>query len=373
MCNFEVYYLRYLLVMDDIFKGTNVLELSSVLAGPLVGSFFAELGAHVTKVENKTTGGDVTRNWRLKSESENDVSAYYASANYGKEVLMLDFKNSEDRALLLSEIRSADVITTNIQKKTAEKLNVDLEFIRSVNPSVIICQLNAYSYDDPRPGYDLVMQAESGLLSMTGRDEGNLAKVPVAIVDVTAAHQMKESILVAMIQKAATGRGQTIHVSLYKSALSILVNQASNYLMAGHIPQPMGTLHPNIAPYGDIVTTEDGVRIVLAVGSNGQFANLLKSLNFAPERYLGLERNEERLKHRAEMLDLLCQDFTQISSSHALSRLADAKVPHCVIQNMEEVMTDSIAQEMVLEDHNHDQVLKRMRNVAFHIKEFPEV
>lgn len=359
--------------MDDIFKGTKVLELSSVLAGPLVGSFFAELGAQVTKVENKTTGGDVTRNWRLKSESTNDVSAYYASANYGKEVLMLDFKNSEDRKLLLSEIRSADIITTNIQKRTAEKLNVDLEFITSINPKVIICQLNAYTYDDPRPGYDLVMQAESGLLSMTGSDGANLAKVPVAIVDVTAAHQMKEAILVAMLQRASSGKGQTIHVSLYKSALSILVNQASNYLMAGHIPKPMGTLHPNIAPYGDIVTTKDGVRIVLAVGSNGQFANLLKSLTFAPERYLGLECNEERLRNRTKMLDLLCQDFARIDSSVALSQLADAKVPHCVIQNMAEVMKDPIAQEMVLEDHLDDQVLKRMRNLAFRIVEFPEV
>lgn len=359
--------------LNSVFKDLKVLELSSVLAGPLVGSFFAEMGADVVKVENKTAGGDVTRQWKLPSEEEQNVSAYYASANYGKKSIFLDFKDSEDFQTLVSLIVASDIITTNYQKHTAEKLGVDLPYLHKLNPQAIICQLNAYTYEDTRPGYDMVMQADTGLLSMSGTEDGSYVKVPVAIIDVIASHQMKEAILVAMLQQQKDKKGRVIHVSLYKSGISALVNQASNYLMAGHIPKPAGMKHPNIAPYGDIVTSQDGTSIVLAVGSDGQFDNMLKSLNFASGRYAQFSKNSARVESRARLMHLLREDFLGLKATFIVEKLSSYRVPHCMVNNLESVFRSEIAQEMILEDENNGCSQKRVSSIAFDLSFTPDI
>jgi crotonobetainyl-CoA:carnitine CoA-transferase CaiB-like acyl-CoA transferase len=236
-----------------MFKNLKVVELASVLAGPLTGTFFAELGAKVVKIENKLTQGDVTRTWKLPTESkENSVSAYYSAANYSKESLFLNVKDSSDYELLIEHIKDADIVISNYKPSTARKLKLDYKDLKPYNPSLIYAELTGFGGDDSRPAFDVVLQAETGFMYMNGEPHRNPVKMPVALIDVLAAHHMKEAILCALINKLKTGEGQHISMSLYECALASLANQATNWLMEGHIPQPMGTQHPNIAPYGDM-------------------------------------------------------------------------------------------------------------------------
>ena len=182
--------------LSQILQGIKVVWVGQCLAGAF-GAVFSELRAEVVKIENIwLRQGDVTRNWKLPEESnEHGVGAYYHSANYGKKVCLLDLKSEMDKSKLYDYCREADIILSNYQKLTAEKLGVDLEKLRNINPKAILVQLNAFDYDDPRPGYDLVMQAESGFGSMCGH-ESELAKMPVAMIDILAAHQIKEAVLI---------------------------------------------------------------------------------------------------------------------------------------------------------------------------------
>ena len=295
------------------FSGLKILDLSSVLAGPLTGSFFAELGAEVTKIENKLTGGDVTRQWKTSNEnSEYAYSAYYFSANYGKNVLLLDLTTEQDKRCLQNLVKVSDVVIMNYQKDVAVKLGLTPKDLANLNPKLIIAQLNAYEYDDPRLGYDLIMQGETGWISMTGTDLNNLAKLPVALIDVLASHQLKEAVLIALAKKKTNDQAWIIHVSLFKTALSALANQATNYLMNGLIPEPMGTLHPNISPYGDVFKDVEHHKFMIAVGSDAQFEKLWETLGLDVEKLSIFEINKNRVKGRKNLFDLLQKEFSNL-------------------------------------------------------------
>ncbi|MBC7884678.1 MAG: CoA transferase [Saprospiraceae bacterium] len=332
---------------DLPFKNIRVLDISSVLAGPLAGSFFAELGAEVIKIENKLTGGDVTRQWKLPAESPDEpYSAYYFSANYGKQEVHLDLNAIEDRVRLHQYILKSDILISNFQKSVAEKLGVLPDDLHKKYPQLIIGQLSAYNFEDQRPGYDLVMQGETGWISMTGTDDNHLSKLPVALIDIIAAHQLKEAILIAMWKKTTSGAGSIVHVSLYDSALSALVNQASNYLMAGYIPKPLGTLHPNIAPYGDQFTDKYGIKFILAVGSDAQFNKLWFTLNLPIEKYPTFERNNERVKYRKLLQQILRKKFRSFSLDDISVMMMKEKIPFCAIKNLDQVFNDVDALKM---------------------------
>ncbi len=356
---------------DDLLpcKGLKVLDLSGILAGPLTASFFAELGAQVIKIENKLTDGDATRQWKLPSEREDDpYSAYYFSANYGKEVLLRDLTQPDERLEVETLLASSDIVISNFQKKVAEKLGFVPEWIRQKYPDIIFAQLSAYTFNDPRPGYDLVMQGETGWIAMTGTDADHLAKLPVALIDVLAAHQMKEAILLALFKKAKTGQGSTIHVSLYQSAISGLANQATNYLMEKHIPQPLGTLHPNIAPYGDIFYSLDNVPFILAVGSDAQFKKLWFTLNLSTEKYPTFEFNSDRLKYRKPLVYEMQQSFNRSSFAEIETVLKTIGVPFCCIKKLDEVFTDPLAKEMVKQQHIQNKTGQSVSSVAFRLQ-----
>ncbi|MBK8699936.1 MAG: CoA transferase [Saprospiraceae bacterium] len=337
--------------LNTFFDKLKVVELAGVLAGPLVGSFLAELGAEVLKIENPKTGGDVTRTWKLPEENPlADCSAYYHAANFGKKVLMLDLSGGQDRNVLFQYIEQADVVISNFQKATAEKLSIDELAIRTVNASIIIIQLNAFDYDDPRPGYDLVMQAESGFLSMSGEGT-SYAKMPVAMVDVIAAHQMKEALLLAIIHKMRTGRGSTVHVSLYKAAISALVNQATNYLMEGHLPQRIGTRHPNIAPYGEILVSSDKVPLMLAVGSDAQFARLLSIFNTPVSLHPEWSSNAGRLTERLKLSNFLSAHALNFTAEFLEVNLLNNGVPFARIKDLSDVFQEPNSQSMVMKNN----------------------
>ncbi|MFZ1751789.1 MAG: CaiB/BaiF CoA-transferase family protein [Saprospiraceae bacterium] len=350
------------------FTGLKVLDLSSILAGPLTGSFFAELGAQVTKIENKLTHGDATRQWKLPTEDKSSsVSSYYFSANFHKDIKLLDLTDPVQRAKVTILIEQSDVIISNFQKQTATKLGLLPDDIISKYPTKIFAQLSAYDFDDPRPGYDLVMQGETGWISMTGTNQNNLAKLPVALMDVIASHQMKEAILTALWKKATTGSGSILHISLYKSALTALCNQASNYLMGNHLPQPLGTLHPNIAPYGDLFLSKDKIKFLLAVGSDSQFQKLWFSLSFDPEKLLKFDQNMKRLQNREELQVILQQTFELINFATIELNLQHIGIPYCCIKDLSEVFTEPLAIEMIRSQIIDDKPGKSISHIAFKI------
>ncbi len=319
--------------------GIKVLELASVLAGPSVGTFLAELGASVTKIENQRTGGDVTRSWKLASEPENqNHSAYFCSVNWGKTHLFLDLKSEEGHAKALHLAREADVIVSNFKPGDDKKLRLDYASVQAYNPEVIYGSITGYGDDDPRAAYDVVLQAEAGYMAMNGFADRPPLKFPLAIIDILAAHQLKEGLLLALFNKARFGKGCHVTTSLFDAAVSALSNYATNWLMGGQIATRSGSVHPNICPYGEILTCKDGGMIVLAVGSDKQFQELCRILG---KEALGTDLKyatvQHRLQHREELMALLKDAAGAFTASELLPQLHAHFVPAGAIRNMKEV------------------------------------
>lgn len=311
-----------------VFKDLKVVELASVLAGPSVGQFFAELGATVIKIENSETGGDVTRSWKSTQEKTDSRSAYFSAINWGKQSLSLNLKSEKDKLSFFDLLTNADVLLISFKPGDAEKLGVTYDACKHVNEKIIYAAITGYGKDDDRVGYDAVIQAESGFMSMNGEPGGDSLKMPVALIDLLAGHQLKEGILVALYERQRSGIGCKVEVSLLDSALASLANQATNYLMVGKTPAKQGSLHPNIAPYGEVVKTKDGSEILLALGSDKQFQELLKLLKL--DDYLNDERfinNENRVANRKEMFEIINQAFLLFDSTEILPHLHQFKIP----------------------------------------------
>jgi len=352
--------------MNEIFKDLKVIELASVLAGPSVGMFFAELGARVIKVENKATNGDVTRQWKLPNEDKSKkTSAYYASVNWNKEILMLDLKNEKDLNHLMEIAKDADVIISNFKDGADVKLGVDYESFKKINPNIIYGKITGFGEGEKRVAYDVVLQAETGFMFMNGTQKSGPVKMPVALIDLLTAHQMKEGILVALLRKYKTGEGAKVTVSLFDSAVASLANQASNYLMENFIPQRMGTRHPNIAPYGDLFTTADGKNVVLAIGSDQQFKSLCEILGIPEMAELSVyATNESRVSHRNKVATILEDQIKMWNSEKLFEKFEERNIPYGQVRNMKEVFELNAAKNMILEKNT----TKIVKSVAFDIE-----
>lgn len=354
-----------------VFEGLKVIELASVLAGPSVGMFFAELGAQVIKVENPKTQGDVTRNWRLPSEKKsNAFSAYYACVNYGKSILFLDLTQKEDMLQLSRLLKNADVLLTNYKASSAAKLGLSPAKIQENYPKLIQANLTGFGPESQRLAFDAVLQAESGFMYMNGESPGRFCKMPVALIDVLAGHQLKEAVLIALMQRMKNGKGAQIEVNLMESALSALANQANNWLMNGHLPQAVGSLHPNIAPYGEIFYCKDDKPIIIAAGTQKHFENLCKALKLESliqdERY---NQNSHRVQHRTELAEKLAMAFKKQNRAEFLAQFEQKGVPAGAVQNMEEVMNTPQGQKMQIHYQLDGEQLTAMRQVAFTFQE----
>jgi len=346
-----------------------VVELASVLAGPAVGQFFAELGAQVIKIENATTGGDVTRQWKVKGESrDKSDSAYYRCVNFGKEVRLLDLKSPQGQEEVHDLIRGADVVVSNFNASQALRMKMDAQTLSQLNPSLIYAQLYAFGENEDRPAYDIVLQAEAGFLGMTGTEDGDLCRMPVALIDLLAAHQLKEGILIALIQRGKTGVGAIVTTNLYASALASLANQATNYLIAEHIPQPWGTKHPNIAPYGDIFTLSDGQRIVLAIGNDRQFAGLCAGLGLkVPDEYA---TNVQRVAQRNGMVQYVENRIQHCSLPEIRHLCKFENIPFGHVKNMAEVFAEANAQAQLL---HYPDGQRTVKTVAFEVRDWEAI
>jgi len=333
-----------------MFKELKVLELASVLAGPSVGQFFAELGAEVIKVENSKTGGDVTRTWKSAGEQTDDRSAYFCSVNWGKKSIALDLTSIEGKHIVQQLAAQSDIVIASYKPGDAEKLGVAYEQLITINQNLIYGQITGYGSNDARVGYDAVVQAEAGFMFMNGEPGGNSLKMPVALIDVLAGHQLKEGLLLALLNKERVGKGCLVEVSLLQTALASLANQSSNYLVAGKIPQKQGSAHPNIAPYGDVFVTQDKKEVLLAVGNDAQFKALCELLGSGQIGAMPqFASNEARVVNRALLQGLLQQTIGQWQSEALMPELHKRKIPAGIIQTIQQAFEMTPAKEIMME------------------------
>lgn len=261
--------------------GIKVLDLSRVLAGPWATMSLADLGAEVWKIEN-IEGGDDTRAWSVPNY--NGVSTYYLCANRGKSSIAVDLKHPKGLEIIYGLAAQADVVVENFRPGTVQRLKIDYDSLRAINPALIYCSISGYGQTGPewdRPGYDFVMQAESGLMSITGAANGEPQRIGVAMTDIIAGMVSVQSVLAALYQRGQTGVGQHIDVSLLECALNTLINVGSGYLNAGVVPHRYGNAHPTVVPY-QICTCSDG-SFALAVGNDKQFVALCEKVVGLPD------------------------------------------------------------------------------------------
>ncbi len=338
-----------------LLENCKVIELASVLAGPSVGQFLAELGAEVIKIENPATGGDTTRSWLVKNEqARNGISAYFASVNWGKTSIFLNLQNPEELKKLYELVKSADIVIASYKPGDAEKLGVSYADLQKINPTIIYGHITGYGNAYDKVGYDAIIQAEAGFMYMNGEPNSPPTKMPVALIDVLAGHQLKEGVLMALLHRERTGEGSYVEVSLFDSAISALVNQASNWLNAGHIPQRMGSQHPNIVPYGTIFTTQDEKFITLAVGTDKQFAQLCKILGISEmAENENFATNAQRVKNAQKLLPILQEKIAQWQKEKLLEVLHKAKIPAGGVNTLPETFALPFSQELLFESNGY--------------------
>lgn len=288
----------------------TVIDMSRILAGPFAAQNLGDMGAKVIKIEHPN--GDDTRRWGPPFVERADGShdaAYYFCANRNKSNIALDFTQTADRERLLALIKTADVLIENYKVGGLAKYGLDYASIRAINPAIIYCSITGFGQNGPykdRPGYDALIQAMGGLMSITGEAEQAPQKVGVAVVDLMTAMYASTAILAAVNHRHITGAGQHIDLALFDVQAAMLANQASTYLLSGQIPTRQGSAHPSIAPYQPI-RVQDGF-VMLAVGNDTQFAQLCQAADRAElakdERFA---TNAQRTTHRAELTAILEQ------------------------------------------------------------------
>lgn len=353
--------------MEKQFKDLLIIELAGVLAGPSAGLFFSELGAKVIKVENPKTNGDVTRSWKVKTESKDgNTSAYFWSVNAGKEILNLDLTNKLDLEKFYTLVRMADVLITNFKAGDAEKLKVHYGRLKKFNSKLIYASINGFGNTNPRTAYDLILQAESGFMSINGEKNSQPLKMPVALIDLLAGHQLKEAILIALLNRYKTNEGCHISVSLFDTAIASLANQATNWLVANHLPSAQGSLHPNIAPYGEVFTTKDDQQITFAIGSDKQFYKLCEILsvtNIAADPLFN--SNPQRVKNREDLFTILKEKVATQTFSKLFSQCSKADVPIGKIRNLKEVFELPEAKQMISTHKYRNKEISTVKSIAF--------
>jgi succinate--hydroxymethylglutarate CoA-transferase len=329
-------------------QGLRVLDLTRILAGPLCGQMLGDMGADVVKVEPPGAGDD-TRTWGPPFTG--GESAYFLGINRNKRSLTLNMAAKAGQELLQQLIRKSDVLMENFKLGTLEKWGITNAWLEKNAPRVIRCSITGYGSSGPNaalPGYDFVLQAESGLMSICGERDGTPTKYGVAIVDVVTGLYACNSILAALAARERTGRGQHVEVCLYDSGLSMLINVASNYLATGKDARRFGNGHPNIVPY-TTYPTGDGM-IAVAVGNDAQFARFAETVGRAEwakdTRYA---KNPERVQNRDVLDDLIAQALKGGKTAAWIEKLRAVGVPCGPINSVADALDNphTAAREMV--------------------------
>ena len=318
-------------------KGVKVLDLSRVLAGPLCTMQLGDLGADVLKVE-RPDGGDETRSWGPPFDARGE-SAYFMSVNRNKLSLALDLDRPADIAMVRALMSGADVVVENFRPGALARRGLDADTIRSLHPALVWCTIGGFANDPARPGYDFVVQAESGWMSITGDPDGAPMKHGVALVDVIAGKDATIAILAALVSRSRTGHGATLNVWLSNSAEAALVNVAQNALVSGNPPRRWGNAHANLVPY-ELFRAEDR-GLVIAVGSDGQWVACARALGLADlADDESLRTNAGRLAQRDRIVSALRDRVRQRTAAEWRVRLDTAGVPCGIVRSVPEMLEE---------------------------------
>lgn len=335
-------------------KGVKVLDMSRVLAGPWATMSLADLGAEVWKIEN-IKGGDDTRAW--STPSYKGVSTYFLCANRGKESIAVDLKHPEGRAIVCELAKQADILVENFRAGTMDRLGLGYEELKALNPRLIYCSISGYGQTGPessRPGYDFIMQAESGLMSISGEVDGGPLRAPIALTDVISGMTATQSILAALLQARETGEGQFIDVALLDCSLNLLINVGSGYLNTGKTPKRFGNAHPTVVPY-QIFAGSDG-DFVLAVGNDRQFASLCNDVMDMPDLAVDpkFATAKNRAVYRDELLARMAERFKAEPCDHWLQGCAREGIPAGVVKDVATAFeSPSVVERNVIQTLDH--------------------
>ena len=320
--------------------GIRVVELARILAGPWIGQTLADLGAEVIKVESPA--GDDTRRWGPPWIEEGDGSrsaAYFHACNRGKRSVAIDFSTDEGRAELLELIASADVLIENFKVGGLEKYGLDYASLSARFPRLIYCSVTGFGQTGPfahRAGYDVMIQAMSGIMDLTGSPDGPPQKMGVAFADIFTGLYGVIGIQAALAQREKTGLGQHIDMALFDSMVGVLGNQAMNYLATGDAPRRMGNAHPNIVPYQDFPAS-DG-HLIIACGNDSQFERLCTLLQLGDD-LLGRHRtNAERVANRDVLVSRIAEATSKRTREDLLAGLEAAGIPAGPINTLAEAL-----------------------------------
>ena len=344
--------------------GIRVLDLSRVLAGPLATMTLGDLGADVIKVERPGEGDD-TRHWGPPFSG--DDAAYFLSLNRNKRSVALDLKTPGGVAEVRRLAGEVDVLIENFRPGLMAELGLALEDLRRAHPPLITCSLTAFGDDvagtATRPGYDIIVQALSGLMSVTGERDGEPTKAGVALLDVITGLQATIGIQAALLERARTGQGRHVSVSLFDASVAAMVNQASNYLVGGQVPKAMGSQHPNIVPY-QVFHGSDRPFIV-AGGNDRLFRRTCEVLDHPEwaedDRFV---TNEARVSHRDALISMMVEAFALRTAEEWLAALEDAAVPCAPIRTMDEVFASPEGAALIdtVADPAREGTLRTVRN-----------
>jgi crotonobetainyl-CoA:carnitine CoA-transferase CaiB-like acyl-CoA transferase len=336
--------------MPGALSHIRVLDLSRVLAGPWAGQIFGDLGAEVIKVERPGSGDD-TRHWGppyIKDAEGNDSreAAYFQSANRNKQSLTLDFTQPEGQRLVRELVAQCDVLLENFKVGGLAAYGLDYESLKVINPRLIYCSITGFGQTGPyakRAGYDFMIQGLGGLMSLTGRPEGEEGagpmKVGVALTDILTGLYASVGVLAALNQREHSGIGQHIDVALLDVQVACLANQAMNYLTTGLSPKRLGNAHPNIVPYQDFPSADGN--FILAVGNDGQFRKFCEVAGIAQlADDARFATNKARVAHRAELIPLLRQATVFKTTAQWIELLETAGVPCGPINDLQQVFAD---------------------------------
>ncbi len=330
--------------------GIKVLDLSRVLAGPWCAQMLGDLGAEVIKVERPVAGDD-TRHWgppylHTDDGDETEQASYYTCCNRNKRSITIDMATPEGQALIVELAKDADILVENFKVGGLKAYGLDYASLQKINPRLIYCSVTGFGQTGPyapRAGYDLMVQAMSGLMSITGHPDGEPGggplKVGVAVIDVFTGIFSCSSILAALHARHRTGEGQHIDMALLDVGMSVLANQAVGYLNADEIPQRAGNIHPSVSPYQDF-PSKDG-NVLLAIGNDGQFARFCAATgNDAWAQDARFIKNSGRIVNRKALLELMYPLMKTKTTAEWIQLLEDKAVPCGPINNIAEAFAD---------------------------------
>ena len=328
----------------------KVLDLSRVLAMPYCSMMLGDLGAEIIRVERPGVG-DETRHWGPPWVGE--LSAYYLCTNRNKRCVTVDLKKKEGQEIIRRLAQRSDILLENFLPGNLSEMNLGYEQIKAINPKIIYASVTGYGQNGPYrdfPGFDFIIQAQGGLMSVIGESDGPPMKVGVAIVDITAGLFACSAILAALHYREKAGKGQHIDIALLDAQVAWLANQASNYLVSGKVPRRMGNAHPNIVPY-ETFQAQDGIYIALGIGNDNQWRKFCKLAKLEPlmddPRY---STNPKRVENRKELVSVLQRIFLQKTSDEWIKLLTEAEIPSGPINSIDRVFADPqvLAREMLV-------------------------